>query len=548
MQTSSAQPEKTGVLRAAYALLVGAATLRALARPLWDDALFFQRVGFNIVHSGVAAWNVEDGPVHGNTSQLLQLMAAGVVALGPGHYHLGVRLLLAACLYASFCLALSRERRAGSLVFCAFCAPPLLLLLESGMETLLACACVCLALWVAERARAGRFASEARELSALVASQLLVYLARPDLLLLSGLATLPLAKERARYARFVLALGVALGLTWLALHAYYGSALPLPFHVKNRWLTHYDAEYQSLDRAGALRQLGTWLLLAAPLVYIALHRPVPRVLLPLGAALALIVYHELCTLQIMGYHARFYLPALFPVLWAARLAWPSFARASGYLRRVLPLLLGWLFLGGLALVAQLLERRGLDNPASWISAGQYATFLVPSVCWLSAPLWRASWQRRAPFAVAGAALLLGIPSYAVWPRTLDDAQLLRETARVWPGLLEVQRCIGEPTHIYQTEIGLPGALFLRSRVTDLSGLMNAEIAQQRTDVEALCLRDPPQVLFLPHFTHRQLNEKLLRGACIRQFTHIAELPPSSTPLFVRTDLVAAFRRCLRDMH
>jgi hypothetical protein len=537
----------------AFALIVSAATLRALAHPVWDDALFFQRFGFNIVHSGVAAWNVADGPVHGSTSQLYQLIAAGIVAIAPGHYQLAIRLWLAACLFAGFVLTtrmIPRERAPITLLFCGFCAPTLLLLIESGMETLLALDAVALALLVIEWARSERFGSPVRELCAFVASELLVYLARPDLMLISATASLALVDWRAgplrqrRYLRLLVGLGVGLAVLWSAFHAYYGSALPLSFYVKNRALTHYDADYKQLDVPGTRRQLATWLLIAGPFLYVALLRVRARAAWLLASSLALLVYQSVFTLQIMGYHTRFFIPALLPVLLAACAAWPDFSEPAGYARRALPVLIGWPALGWFALRHQLVEAPGVDDPVSWISAGEYALYGVPTLCLFAVPLLSAGLQRYAMGALPALALAIcaGLPRHR--PDTLDDEAIEQATAVGWPGLSEVKRCIRQPTHMYQSELGLPGVMFLRSRITDLSGLMNPGIAFGHADFDSDCLRDPPEVLFLPHRTHRHLNERIANGRCIQRFARVDDVPASSTPLYIRRDLLPGFQRCL----
>src|SRR5206468_7387916 len=43
-----------------------------------------------------------------------------------------------------------------------------------------------------------------------------------------------------------------------------------------------------------------------------------------ASAGALALYHALMTNEVMGYHARFYAPALLPLGLAAALAWPDF--------------------------------------------------------------------------------------------------------------------------------------------------------------------------------------------------------------------------------
>jgi hypothetical protein len=545
----------------AYGVIVIIATVRALSQQTWDDALFFQRFGFNIVHAGVAAWNVADGPVHGSTSQLFQLVAAVVVAIAPGHYQLAIKLFLGACLWLTFAVCGASVRVAGrsdddtslALVFCGFCAPTLLLLVGSGMETELALFTLAVALLVIELARAGRLSART-EPALFVASQVLLYLARPDLLLVTVPAALGLVAWRERPLRLrralilALATGAALALLLGVLRAYYGAALPLSWFVKNRLLTPYDAAYTRLDLRGTRRQFFTWLMVALPFLFVALsQRPSARVWQLLTAAFALVVYHVLFTLGIMGYHARFLMPALVPVLLAASLAWPRFAAAPGSARRVLVFVVLWPLLAWLGAHFKLIEARKVDDRASWIAASEYALYGVTTALCLLLPLMAAG-RRRLLLAVPLLAVLLCASRRLHWPSPLDDASIETQTAkRDWPGLYPVKACVPEPTHIYHSELGLPGVMFLRSRITDLSGLMNPDIAYGRSDFDAMCLRDPPQILFLPHRTHQKLNERIKNSRCLRQFQSVDRLRASSTPLYVRRDLYDDFERCARAL-
>ena len=72
----------------------------------YDDALFFLRTADHALQHGTFAWNLEDGPVHGNTSQLYQVVMTAIVALAPEHAIGTSRLLLAGCLVGAGLLSL----------------------------------------------------------------------------------------------------------------------------------------------------------------------------------------------------------------------------------------------------------------------------------------------------------------------------------------------------------------------------------------------------------------------------------------------------------
>jgi hypothetical protein len=110
----------------------------------------------------------------------------------------------------------------------------------------------------------------------------------------------------------------------------------------------------------------------------------------------------------------------------------------------------------------------------------------------------------------------------------------------------VKACLPEPLHIYHSEIGVTGLLFLDSRVTDLSGLMNRHMVFDRTPFDDICLADPPQVLFLPHHVYKRLNREIKRGRCLRQYARPRGIPRTQSTLYLRRDVLAAFDRCMAD--
>jgi hypothetical protein len=195
----------------------------------------------------------------------------------------------------------------------------------------------------------------------------------------------------------------------------------------------------------------------------------------------------------------------------------------------------------------LIEARDVGDPSGWVTPLEYAGYALPTGLLLLSPLMAAR-SRQLLGAVALLAVLLVASRRLHWPRAFDDASIELQTAhKDWPGLYPVKMCVPEPTHIYQTELGLPGVMFLHSRITDLSGLMNPDVAYGRVDFDAMCLRDPPQVFFLPHRTHQSLNALIKHSRCLRQFLRIDAFESSSTPLYIRRDLFADFTRCARAL-
>jgi hypothetical protein len=546
-----------GFFAAIFFALCSLWTMRALgSNDFWDDALFFQRIGFNLVHHGVAAWNVSEGPVQGNTSQLFQLLAALVVALAPDHYQLAVKLWSGAALWMALVLAARftlrsglspSEPKAGALavLLCCFCAPALHLLIASGMETLTALVVLGLFFLTLGRAHARQFSSRAIELLALVALAVLTYGVRPDLLLLTVPATcvlwepgVPLLGQRRLLETFALT-ALAIGVLLALLRAYYGTAFPLSFYLKTRWLSPYDADYLALDLEGSRRQLLTWLTACAPFIAIALFRLRRWSGVLLLSSLGFVAFHHLSTVEIMGYHCRFLLPATFGVALAAASAWPTFAQRAGRWRWALvvlwPLGVVFFYLQGW------IESTGVDFHLGWVDAWDWAAFVVPTCVLLSIPRAAEKWQWGLPVL-----LLVGGLRPLRLPDALDDQSGTRRLAAslsAMEGIYTLKECLPEPTHLYHSEIGVPGVLFLQSTVTDLSGLMNPHLVFDRPSFDSYCLADPPAALFLPHRTHQRFNREIAASACLRQYRRPANMGNSSSPLYLREDLLPSFEAC-----
>ena len=101
--------------------------------PPYDDALFFSRFAHNFVEHGVFAWTVEEGALHGNTSQLWQGVLALLHWAVPGFAIWAARLVaVASLLGGALLLGRHHDRTAVAL---AFASPVALATGVSGMET-----------------------------------------------------------------------------------------------------------------------------------------------------------------------------------------------------------------------------------------------------------------------------------------------------------------------------------------------------------------------------------------------------------------------------
>ena len=527
------------VLTVGYAVVVALQLFGMLGREPYDDSYFFKRFGYNFLEHGVLAWNVSDGPVHGNTSQLFQLVGIAMTALAPDYYMVATRMLMGVCLIAAYAcmLRLAARNRSEMLPTLALCSIPVLFTMISGMETplLLLGLAIFLLLLGSRDPLWGHWAAVPLCIVAL-------YLLRPDSILLTGTAFAwhhLVGQRRIPWKEGIL-LCAALGGTLLLLDLYYGSAFPLSFYLKSSFISVYDNAFIAMSHDEKQVYALFFGVIALPLLYVALHRLDRSSLGLLAAAAVFVLYHWFSTIEIMGMHARFYVPALPFVTAAAMLP----LRAWGHRGRML-MHLGFL-IAYTALVATLVRKGMLPNHKGW-SLGQ-----VPVAMYMGyvASAWglllaARGYRRVAPAVVlvaTAAGLWVGHPfDVTKLPRDEAYLSLHRSHCTSYRGLERLVECIGTDINVYHSEIGLPGITFLDGKVTDMVGLMNSEFVFEGLSFDAYCSRDEPEAIFLPHSNYRLLNAEIKRSQCLRGYTRMVE--HSSSPLYLRNDLVRAYRHC-----
>lgn len=615
------------------AALVGAALLSNLGQTPYDDGYFFERFARHILEHGSASWNVADGPVYGITSQAFLVVATAIAAIAPNHTVLVTKLVLAACAWlAGAFLALDASRLTtrpddgAALTLVAFSTPLVLVTVHTGMETAFALLAVVVALRavaanpqtsVATRADNGdkgaRDASVDRRENArrvappahgslndslangsapghrapyaarAAAATLVVYLCRPDAAIIPAVVfVVAHRRESRRVVAYVASLAFGLGATCLAFRAYYGTALPLPFYAKVVHGGVDPAVAGAALRSKALH-LATFAALSAPLgVASWFGRRDPRGLPFFVATVAFVLYHATLTHEIMGYHARFYLPAVVPLTLAAAAGWD--ALAARWTAR--PLIAVWLAWGVVAVVLSLAGVvAGPTNGASESVAP--IAYVVPAfmVALMLAngriydglhAVARASGrahdveselgESRRSSSVPGVAndtqrddraafflhvALLAVPLLALrfsvpckWPHELSDRRFLaRSSAEVTTvrGLDDVARCLPDVHTLYHSEIGVPGLVLPNARIVDFAGLMSKDIAFGHASFDELCLRDRPEAIFLPHKNYVRQNREVTESRCLRAYSEVVRR--SSSPLYVRSDLAPRFLSC-----
>ncbi len=534
---SDGDRRQIGTAVIAFGLLVAYVLFRDLGASPYDDGYFFARFARNFLRHGVFAWNPTDGPVHGSTSQLFQALAVPIYALFPGYYVAATKAVLAAALllfFASCCRLVASHRAPLALVWASAASPLVLSTVHTGMETALALAL--LAAWL-------HFFERGAPPWALGAMTLLVYLVRPDA------ALLPTAAFAIRHfgrLRALAAFGGALlaGLTvwWLLAWNYYGTPLPLPFYQKTLGFSPYGESVARAALVQKVRQFGTFAFFAAPIAWIALFGKGRRRLDLLGAAALFASYHLLFTREIMGYHGRFYLPALPFLLLAAAGSWATFERGA-VRQRAFALL--WLLAAGIAygLGAVETHRLGLHQALPWTVWLAWSAALILLVTGPRGLPWL---QRGIPAAAALAAVALYPPTAGF--QLKSDAAILRQHAGEFTtvrGIYDLRRCLPDLHTLYHSEMGIPGLLFPDARVVDLVGLLSNAVALEHEDFETMCQRDRPEAIFLPHRGYATLRARIEASPCFRNYQRMVD--QSSAPLYVRRDLAQRLLSCAREI-
>jgi hypothetical protein len=317
---------------------------------------------------------------------------------------------------------------------------------------------------------------------------------------------------------------------------YYGTSLPLPFYAKSHLTTHVGARFAELCASSRRMHLGMFVACYGPLGIVAVIGRSKKSIAPLVAALAFIAYHEAFTLDVMGYRARFLLPAVVPLVLAAAASWDQFVDRVPL--RQLQLGLAIWTAGGIV-IGMVANGSGQHR----VSAVAYV--ILPCVLWSSTQA-----SERVRYALG--ALALGVlPLVALltsssprWARFLSDEEYAwRSTSEVtsFRGLGDLVRCIPELRQLYHSEIGVVGVVLPKARIVDLVGLMSKEIAFSDPRFDDYCLRDLPEAIFLPHRNYAELNREIAGSSCIRRYTRVTN--KSSSPLYVRSDLAGPFQAC-----
>jgi hypothetical protein len=538
---------------AVFAGLVVYSCVWALGETPLDDSLFFKRFALNFLQQGVFAWNLQDGPVYGSTSQLFQLVSTLLTALFRDTFITAVKLFNALCLLVlgglMGCVGAASSVRpvtSAALAVLGLSTPVVLSTIGTGMETALALVLVGAALaWQVWQFEAGSAATPRAQILAAMWTAL-VYTCRPDAaLIVAGVFFGTHLMRRTLPWRFVAALAAVMLLLWTLFHLYYGTALPLPFYMKTFEQVVYDANVHAAGRLVKLWYVSCFLCFAAPLLWIAPWRRDPLTVALLSTALAFFGYHALLTAEFMGYRARFYAPALVPLGLAAARSWDNFVAHSRWWQSAL-FLCTWVLFMALAYRARWLPTHQgffLDQihwPAYAGSAAAAALLLLGKL-------------RRAEFSqvlLVAALSALGIVGW--WrPKTIrvlsDEHMLRKASAEVTTtrGIFDVARCLPAAKTVYHSEMGVTGLVLIHMRAVDMVGLLSKDTVLGKKNFEQYCSEDRPEVIFLPHKNYQRLNKDVRAAPCFQDYRQMVN--KSSSPLFVRQDLAEQFLACAKDI-
>lgn len=531
---------------APFALVVAYLLVRDIGVPAYDDAYFFKRFALNALQHGAFAWNVDDGPVYGCTSQAFQLLATACAALVPTHYVAAVKLVSAVALaglgvvLARWCAhAAERPHRGAMIVLFGLGSPLVLGTVLTGMETATTLLVLAGVLAILVHPQGGTRSGPV----VAAALTVLVYLFRPDVAIVPAVAFgVHALAGRTLPWRFALALALMMIVLLVGLWAYYGTPLPLSFHMKTHGLQPYGEHVLAAGLEDKLHYFAAMLAFAAPLPWIAAHRRDPTTLALLAATAALWGYHLLLTNEIMGYRARFYVPGLVPLVMAAARADAAFRARPR--RPTLVALAVFVAAVALGYAFAILPTEASD-PLARIPWPSYAGLVLGAALLLLPP---ARPRPRIETLVLGTILLAAVLGWKPPTRfqLRSDAQLMRVHARqvtTVRGLFDVARCLPDARTVYHSEMGVTGLVLLRTRVVDLVGIVS-DLRGEPFD--RFCMRDRPEAIFLPHRSYRALNEEIQRSQCLRSYRRVVWR--SSSPLHVREDLAEPFLRCATEVH
>jgi hypothetical protein len=337
--------------------------------------------------------------------------------------------------------------------------------------------------------------------------------------------------------RYVVMLAAAMAVVWAGLWAVYGTALPLSFHMKTMALHTYGPYIASRRWTDKVPYLLVFAFTVAPMIWLLVRARVWKrrdtTLALVLCAVVFVAYHAVSTHEIMGYRARFYVPALVPLCLATAQVWPT-ERVP--MRRWGVFALAWGGVGALAYA----KGWAPNDEGFFLTTLPWPVYAMLVVGWSVALAWP-----RGALAVA-ACLAVGtvawLPLQA--PKLRSDAEIMFRHGRevtTTRGMFDVARCLPAGSTVYHSEMGAVGMVLYRMRVVDQAGLLSNDVAMGGRSFQTRCAAQRPEAIFLPHRNYRALNTEIAASECFGDYVRIVER--SSSALHVRADLAEDFLEC-----
>ena len=485
-------------------LALSVVTMRVIAMftldSIWDDAYIFQRYSRNLLAGHGWAFNPGGEASYGTTS-LLFVLPGTILRAITGNTSLsailnsvvgGVVFLIVAALWARRAQGTHTTRATTLLLLLLWAAASEFSHhFVSGMDTTWVLAYLALYGWLLRRLRqatdplAGR-----RRAIALGALGALSFAMRPDLVAFTiGMVALWWLLDRHARPQIAIALGLTLAGTGLQLGInqwHFGSALPLPFYAKSLGL--YGGSLKYAYRGVTSEYLAQFLAAVWPMVTVisldVLASPRrwwrqahPQEKALHGATIVFGAYYWLLALPVMGFHQRFYVPLVVPLMW----------------------------LTGLALARWQRRLHEADAPniyrcARWAGAMglTLASFwLWPFVASQGTACAQAILRRQLDFDVYRHATRSGPQSY--WYKLDKVAQLPDDVV------------------IAATEVGMLGAVNPHKRIIDIAGLNEQTFAMSTFDAEQLLNDYRPDLIYMPHRDYREMREALTHSPAFKNY-------------------------------
>jgi hypothetical protein len=337
-------------------------------------------------------------------------------------------------------------------------------------------------------------------------------------------------------------------------HAYYGTALPLPYYMKTFTQSFYDPHVRKLGQHVKGWYVACFVCFSAPLWWLAAWRRDAVTLALVSSAAAFFVYHWVFTYEFMGSRSRFYAPAVVPLVLAAARSWDHF---SERVRPTHNLLFLFTWSGGMAVAYQ--ARWVPTHEGFFLDQIHWPAYAATGTAW-TVFLLGGAWVRRqtAPRTVLGLThaqgliLTLGVSlalGLSMWwkpkrPNVLNDEQTLRKAsgeASTTRGMFDVVRCLPHAKNVYHSEMGITGLALIHLRTVDMVGLLSKDTVLHDKSFEQYCSEDRPEAIFLPHKNYQRLNQIIADSNCFKDYRQMTVR--SSSPLYVRADLAADFQKC-----